>query len=51
MKNIVWVIVILLVIGWMLGFFFFAALGSIIHIVLVIADILIIYKLVTGRKV
>ncbi|RKN83462.1 lmo0937 family membrane protein [Ulvibacterium marinum] len=51
MKDIIWIIAVVLVIGWLIGFFAFPALGGIIHALLVIAVILIVYKLVTGRKV
>lgn len=51
MGDILWIIVVLLVVGWLFGFFLFPAIGGIIHILLVIAVILIIYKLLTGRKV
>ncbi|AFL82208.1 hypothetical protein Aeqsu_2758 [Aequorivita sublithincola DSM 14238] len=51
MGDILWIIVVLLVLGWLFGFFLFPAIGGIIHILLVIAVIMIIYKLLTGRKV
>ena len=50
MGNILWIIVVLLVIGWIFGFLVFPAIGGIIHILLVIAVIVIIYQLLTGRK-
>ncbi len=50
MGDILWIIVVLLVIGWLFGFFLFPAIGGIIHILLVIAVIMIIYRLVTGRR-
>ena len=50
MGDILWIIVVLLVIGWLFGFFLFPAVGGIIHILLVIAVIMIIYKLLTGRR-
>ncbi|MGO3181922.1 MAG: lmo0937 family membrane protein [Aequorivita sp.] len=50
MGDIIWIIVVLLVLGWIFGFFLFPAIGGIIHILLVIAVIMIIYKLLTGRK-
>ncbi|SDR66852.1 hypothetical protein SAMN04487764_0104 [Gillisia sp. Hel1_33_143] len=50
MRDLVWLIVVLLVIGWLVGFFAFPDLGSIIHILLVVAVILIVYKLLTGRR-
>lgn len=50
MGNILWIIVVLLIIGWLIGFVAFPAIGGIIHILLVIAVIMIIFKLVTGRR-
>jgi hypothetical protein len=41
---------IVLIILWALGFFAFSIGGGLIHILLVIALIVIIYRLVTGRK-
>jgi hypothetical protein len=43
-------IAIVLIILWALGFFAFSVGGGLIHILLVIALIVIIYRLVTGRK-
>jgi hypothetical protein len=43
-------IAIVLIILWALGFFVIPVGGSLIHILLVIALIVIIYRLVTGRK-
>jgi len=51
MKDIVWIIVVVLVIGWLIGFMAFPDIGGIIHALLVIAVVLVIYKLVTGRSV
>lgn len=51
MKDIVWIIIVILVIGWLVGFFAFPDVGGIIHIILVVAVILLIYKLVTGKRV
>ena len=50
MKDIVWLIVVILIIGWLVGFMAFPDLGGIIHVVLVIAVLLIAYKLITGKK-
>jgi len=49
MKDLIWLIVVILVIGWLVGFFAFPDLGGIVHILIVLAVILIIYKLITGR--
>ena len=43
-----WTIAVILVILWLLGFSFHIA-GGLIHVVLVIALILVVIKLVTGR--
>ncbi|HEV7239256.1 MAG TPA: lmo0937 family membrane protein [Thermoanaerobaculia bacterium] len=45
-----WLIAIVLIVLWLLGFAFKVG-GGIIHILLVIAVIVVIYRLVTGRKV
>ncbi len=44
-----WTIVAILLILWLLGFGFHVA-GSLIHILLVIAIVVVIINLVTGRK-
>ena len=52
MKDLLWLIVVILIIGWLIGFVGFgAAVGNLIHILLVIAVILVLYRLITGRKV
>ena len=46
-----WTIVVVLFLLWLVGFIGFPAVGgSLIHILLVIAVIVLIYNLVTGRK-
>jgi uncharacterized membrane protein YtjA (UPF0391 family) len=46
-----WTIIIILLILWALGFGFAgAAVGNLIHILLVIAVIVLIAQLVTGRR-
>jgi hypothetical protein len=43
-------IALVLFILWALGFFAFHVGGGIIHILLVIALIIIVYRLITGRR-
>lgn len=43
-------IAIFLIVLWILGAFVFEILGGLIHILLVIAVIVILYRLFTGRK-
>lgn len=45
-----WTIVVLLLIFWLLGFALDIA-GGIIHVLLVIALVVIVYRLLTGRRV
>lgn len=50
MGNILYVLVVILIIGWLLGMFAFNVSGGLIHALLVIAVILIIINLVSGRR-
>lgn len=50
MGNLLYVIAVILIIAWAVGFFAYSA-GGIIHILIVIAVIAIIYKVVTGRRI
>jgi hypothetical protein len=44
-----WTILVVLLILWLLGFSFHIG-GSLIHILLVIAVIVLVYNLLTGRR-
>jgi len=46
-----WTIAMVLLILWILGFFVVPFGGGLIHLLLVIAVVVIIYRLVTGRPV
>jgi hypothetical protein len=46
-----WTIALILLVLWLLGAFVFPVAGSLIHILLVIALIVVVYRLVTGRRV
>lgn len=46
-----WTIAMVLLILWILGFFVVPVGGGLIHLLLVIAVIVIIYRLITGRPV
>jgi len=46
-----WTIAVILFILWILGFFIVNVGGGLIHLLLVIAVIVIVYRLVTGRPV
>ena len=51
MINMLWTIAIVLVVLWLLGLITSFTLGGFIHVLLVIAVIIIIIRLITGRKV
>jgi hypothetical protein len=45
-----WTLAVVLVILWALGFLAFHVTSGLIHLLLVIALIVIVYRLVTGRR-
>lgn len=45
-----WTIAVILFVLWILGFLVFHIAGGLIHILLVLAVIVIVYRLVTGRN-
>lgn len=51
MGNLLYILVVILIIGWLLGMFAFNVSSGLIHALLVIAVILIIIKLVSGRRI
>jgi len=50
MGSLLYIIAVILVIAWAIGFFAYSATG-IIHILLVIAVIAVIFRLIQGRRV
>ena len=50
MSNLLYFIAVILLIGWLLGFFVFS-LGYLIHVLLVFAIIAILFRLIGGRSV
>lgn len=49
MSNLLYIIAVILVIGWAIGFLGFHA-GGIIHILLVIAIIAVLLRLISGKS-
>jgi hypothetical protein len=45
-----WTIAVILFVLWLLGFAVFHVAGGLIHLLLVIAVIVILYRLITGRR-
>ncbi len=50
MGNLLYIVAVILIIGWLVGFFAFNA-GGIIHVLLVVAVIAIILRIIQGNKV
>jgi tryptophan-rich sensory protein len=50
MNNLLYIIAVILVIAWAIGFFGFSA-GGIIHVLLVIAVIAILVKIIQGKRI
>jgi len=51
MRDLIWLIVVILIIGWLIGYIGFPdAVGGLIHILLVLAIIGILYRLEKGRR-
>ena len=46
----IWTLAVILFILWLLGFAVFKVAGGLIHLLLVIAVIVVVYRLITGRK-
>jgi hypothetical protein len=49
MSGLLYLVAVILIIGWLLGFFVFHA-GGLIHILLVIAIIAIVLRLIRGDR-
>ena len=50
MGNLLYLIAVILIIAWAIGFLGYSA-GGLIHILLVIAIIAILLKLISGRRI
>ena len=50
MGNLLYIVAVILIIGWLVGFFAFNV-GGIIHVLLVVAVIAIILRIIQGNKV
>lgn len=50
MNNLLYIVAIILIIGWAVGVFAYSASG-LIHVLLVIALIAVIFRVISGRKV
>ena len=49
MSNLLYILAVILIISWAIGFFAYSA-GSLIHILLVIALIAVILRIIRGKE-
>lgn len=49
MASIIWAVLVVVLVLWLLGFIVGVA-GSFIHLLLIVALLLLIYNLLTGRR-
>jgi len=50
MGNLLYIVAVILIIAWAIGFIGYSA-GGIIHVLLVIAVIAILFRLIQGRRI
>jgi hypothetical protein len=50
MVGLLWTVVSILVALWLIGFLFAHVGGPLIHLLLVLAVVVVVYQLVTGRR-
>ena len=50
MRSLLYLIAVILIIGWIFGYFVFSV-GGLIHILLVVAIVAILLRLIRGRSV
>ena len=49
MRNLLYIIAVILIIGWLVGFFAYSA-GGLIHALLVIAIIAVLFNVISGSR-
>lgn len=49
MNSLLYIVAVILVIGWLIGVFAYSATG-LIHVLLVIAIIAVLFKVISGRS-
>jgi hypothetical protein len=50
MVTLLWILLAIILIAWLLGGFVIRVGGGLIHLLLVVALIILIYNLLTGRR-
>jgi hypothetical protein len=49
--DLLWIVAVVLVVLWLLGFGLHVVSGSLIHLLLVVAVIVVLIRIITGRRV
>ncbi|MFP5436304.1 MAG: lmo0937 family membrane protein [Bacteroidia bacterium] len=50
MRSLLYIIAVLLIIGWALGSFAWHTTSALIHLLLVVAVVMILFNLISGRR-
>jgi Family of unknown function (DUF5670) len=50
MPNLLWILAVVFLVLWLLGFALHFTLGGLIHVLLVLAIISILVRIITGRR-
>ena len=50
MGNLLYLVAVILIVGWLLGFVFYGVASPIIHLLLVIAVIAVLFQFISGRR-
>jgi hypothetical protein len=50
MNNLLYIIAVILIIGWLIGFFAYSA-GAIVHVLLVIAIVAVLLQVIRGKRI
>lgn len=51
MLNLLWAVAVVFFLLWLLGFFAFHVAGGLIHLLLVIAVVVVLVRIISGRRV
>ncbi len=50
MSNLLWVVAVVLVVLWALGFAMNFTMGGLIHVLLILAIVTVLFRIISGRQ-
>ncbi|MGZ3447388.1 MAG: lmo0937 family membrane protein [Myxococcaceae bacterium] len=50
MGNLLWVVAVVLVVLWALGFAMNFTMGGLIHVLLILAIVVVLFRIISGRQ-